>query len=250
MSGRAPPGRAALPIIEMVSAPLDFTEGDRVRVIVLSDSPAGDNPLCEALEILGHTAHLLPLDAPIPSGEDPLVVDARSHVLRAKNALARAAAVRDSARLAQLGPLGFTGVNETWLADDFLAESADAAEIDARLRIAAARGSERRGASREPSRLREAGIEIDEGAYTARVQGRALNLTYKEFELIKFLASSPDRVFSREELLSEVWGYDYFGGTRTVDVHVRRLRAKLGPDHEGRIRTVRNVGYLFARGEG
>jgi DNA-binding response OmpR family regulator len=72
-----------------------------------------------------------------------------------------------------------------------------------------------------------------------------LDLTFKEFELLKYLAQHPGRVFSRQQLLSEVWGYDYFGGTRTVDVHVRRLRAKLGPEHETLIGTVRNVGYRF-----
>ena len=70
-------------------------------------------------------------------------------------------------------------------------------------------------------------------------------MTFKEFELLKFLAQHPRRVFSRSQLLQEVWGYDYFGGTRTVDVHVRRLRAKLGPENEALIGTVRNVGYRF-----
>src|SRR6202043_629154 len=72
-----------------------------------------------------------------------------------------------------------------------------------------------------------------------------LDLTFKEFELLKFLAQHPGRVFTRAQLLQEVWGYDYFGGTRTVDVHVRRLRAKLGTEHEALIGTVRNVGYRF-----
>ena len=75
----------------------------------------------------------------------------------------------------------------------------------------------------------------------------ALDLTYKEFELLKFLAQHPGRVFTRSHLVQEVWGYDYFGGTRTVDVHVRRLRAKLGAEHEAMIGTVRNVGYKFVR---
>ena len=76
------------------------------------------------------------------------------------------------------------------------------------------------------------------------MHGRPLDLTFKEFELLRFFALNPSRVFTREQLLSEVWGYDYFGGTRTVDVHVRRLRAKLG-DLESLIGTVRNVGYRF-----
>ena len=85
---------------------------------------------------------------------------------------------------------------------------------------------------------------IDEHSYSAKLRGRPLDLTYKEFELLKYLAQHSGRVFTRAQLLSEVWGYDYFGGTRTVDVHVRRLRAKLG-DQEQIIGTVRNVGYRF-----
>jgi DNA-binding response OmpR family regulator len=94
------------------------------------------------------------------------------------------------------------------------------------------------------SKIQTSGVVIDEASYSAKVQGRPLDLTFKEFELLRFLATHPSRVFTREQLLSEVWGYDYFGGTRTVDVHVRRLRAKLG-DLESLIGTVRNVGYRF-----
>ncbi|MCB0945867.1 MAG: winged helix-turn-helix transcriptional regulator, partial [Mycobacterium sp.] len=85
------------------------------------------------------------------------------------------------------------------------------------------------------------------GTYTARLRGRPLDLTYKEFELLKYLAQHAGRVFTRAQLLQEVWGYDFFGGTRTVDVHVRRLRAKLGPEYESLIGTVRNVGYKAVR---
>ena len=93
--------------------------------------------------------------------------------------------------------------------------------------------------------VRAGELTIDEGTYTCRLRGRVLDLTFKEFELLKYLAQHPGRVFTRAQLLQEVWGYDYFGGTRTVDVHVRRLRAKLGAEHEGLIGTVRNVGYRF-----
>src|SRR5947209_6334604 len=84
---------------------------------------------------------------------------------------------------------------------------------------------------------------IDPERYQVRLRGRPLDLTYKEFQLLCYLAQRPGRVFSRSQLLQEVWGYDFFGGTRTVDVHVRRLRAKLGAEHESMIATVRNVGY-------
>ena len=93
--------------------------------------------------------------------------------------------------------------------------------------------------------IRSGEVVVDDATYTAKLGGRSLDLTFKEFELLKFLAQHPGRVFSRQQLLQEVWGYDYFGGTRTVDVHVRRLRAKLGPEHETLIGTVRNVGYRF-----
>jgi DNA-binding response OmpR family regulator len=123
-------------------------------------------------------------------------------------------------------------------------DTAGPAEVEARLRLAVgrlARGSE----EESPAEIRSGDVTIDEATYTARVRGRVLDLTYKEFELLKYLAQHPGRVFTRAQLLQEVWGYDYFGGTRTVDVHVRRLRAKLGAEHEALIGTVRNVGYRF-----
>jgi len=81
--------------------------------------------------------------------------------------------------------------------------------------------------------------------YQASIVGRPLDMTYMEYELLKFLAQNPGKVFTREILLSRVWGYEYYGGARTVDVHVRRLRAKLGEEHAGLIQTVRSVGYRF-----
>jgi DNA-binding response OmpR family regulator len=93
--------------------------------------------------------------------------------------------------------------------------------------------------------LRVGGIELNLANYQVSVDGRPVNFTFMEYELLKFLATHPGRVFSREALLSRVWGYDYYGGERTVDVHIRRLRAKLGPDSAGRIQTVRSVGYRF-----
>jgi DNA-binding winged helix-turn-helix (wHTH) protein len=100
-----------------------------------------------------------------------------------------------------------------------------------------------------PMEIRNGDLSVDEATYSAKLKGRVLDLTFKEFELLKYLAQHPGRVFTRAQLLQEVWGYDYFGGTRTVDVHVRRLRAKLGPEHESLIGTVRNVGYRFVTPE-
>ena len=88
-------------------------------------------------------------------------------------------------------------------------------------------------------------LKLDVDQYEVSLDDEPLELTYKEFELLKFLATHPGRVFSRDQLLNQVWGYDFIGGTRTVDVHVRRLRAKLGPKYASLIDTIRNVGYKF-----
>ena len=118
---------------------------------------------------------------------------------------------------------------------------------DRRPAAAAGRPPRRRGQPGERGKISLGELVIDEGTYTARLRGRPLDLTYKEFELLKYLAQHAGRVFTRAQLLQEVWGYDFFGGTRTVDVHVRRLRAKLGTEYESLIGTVRNVGYKAVR---
>ncbi len=133
-----------------------------------------------------------------------------------------------------------TALSDDWGIDDVLLFDAGPAETDARIRLAIAKAE----STAAPTRVQASGVTIDEQSYSAKLRGRPLDLTFKEFQLLHFLATHPSRVFTREQLLSEVWGYDYFGGTRTVDVHVRRLRAKLG-DQEQIIGTVRNVGYRF-----
>jgi DNA-binding response OmpR family regulator len=90
------------------------------------------------------------------------------------------------------------------------------------------------------------GLIIDLMNYEVTIDGRPAEVTFKEYELLKFLATHRGRVFTREALLNHVWGYDYYGGTRTIDVHIRRLRAKLGLSYEHLIETVRNVGYRFS----
>ena len=92
-------------------------------------------------------------------------------------------------------------------------------------------------------------LVLNTESYQARIADRALDLTYMEYELLRFLAERPEKVHSREVLLSQVWGYDYFGGARTVDVHIRRLRSKLGEEHARMIQTVRSVGYRFGRAD-
>jgi DNA-binding response OmpR family regulator len=93
--------------------------------------------------------------------------------------------------------------------------------------------------------VRHGTLELDLAKYQAAADGQPLHFTYVEYELLKFFMTHPNRVFSREALLTRVWGYDYYGGARTVDVHVRRVRAKLGPEHAARLKTIRSVGYRF-----
>ncbi len=127
------------------------------------------------------------------------------------------------------------------VADEIVYPSAPEAEL--RVRLAMLR---RRAGSGHGSTIRLGPLVLDVDSYQVTVAGRALDLTFKEFELLRHLASRPGRVVTRPTLLREVWGYDFYGGTRTVDVHVRRLRSKLGPEHEGLIETVRGVGYRAA----
>jgi DNA-binding response OmpR family regulator len=127
------------------------------------------------------------------------------------------------------------------VADELLYPGAPEAEI--RLRLAMLR---RRTGGGEETTVRLGPLTLDTDTYRVSVHGRQLDLTFKEFELLRFLIERPGRVFTRPALLREVWGYDFYGGTRTVDVHIRRLRAKLGPEHEGLIETVRGVGYRAA----
>ena len=93
--------------------------------------------------------------------------------------------------------------------------------------------------------LRHRDLELNTATYQATVAGRPQDLTYMEYELLRFFVENPGRAWSREQILSKVWGYDYFGGSRTVDVHVRRLRAKLGEERSSWITTIRSVGYRF-----
>ena len=127
------------------------------------------------------------------------------------------------------------------VADEFLYPSSPEAEI--RLRLSMLR---RRAGSGEGNTIRLGPMTLDADTYEVAVAGRRLDLTYKEFQLLRHLASHRGRVFTRPVLLREVWGYGFYGGTRTVDVHIRRLRSKLGPEHEHLIETVRGVGYRAA----
>jgi DNA-binding response OmpR family regulator len=129
------------------------------------------------------------------------------------------------------------------LFDDFCLSPFHPREFEARLRHLFWRA----GVGTRPELLEYSGLALNFETYQAAIDGRPLDLTYMEYELLKFLASHPGKVFTRETLLSRVWGYDYYGGARTVDVHIRRLRAKLGEERANLIQTVRSVGYSFGQ---
>jgi DNA-binding response OmpR family regulator len=208
-------------------------------------------PAAEVLPALGLLLHAVrtgPADVSalteVP-GADAVLVDARRDLVQARELcrLLRRLGTRVPV-LAIMTEGGLAALTAEWGTDDVLLHTAGPAEVEARLRLAIGRQASV-AAPDAPDEIRSGDLAIDEATYTARLHGRVLDLTFKEFELLKFLAQHPGRVFTRAHLLQEVWGYDYFGGTRTVDVHVRRLRAKLGPEHEALIGTVRNVGYRF-----
>ncbi len=181
------------------------------------------------------------IDAP-PA--DAVLVDARRDLAHARSLcrLLRTTGL-DAPLIVVVTEGGLAALTAEWGADDVILHTAGPAEVEARLRLALGR---RAGSAVDaPDEIRCGDLAIDEATYSARLRSRPLDLTFKEFELLKFLAQHPGRVFTRAHLLQEVWGYDYFGGTRTVDVHIRRLRAKLGPEHDALIGTVRNVGYRF-----
>ncbi|MGH3361237.1 MAG: winged helix-turn-helix domain-containing protein [Nocardioides sp.] len=202
------------------------------------------------LALLGHQVKILPaegsalLEAP---DNDLILVDGRQELAQARDLcrLIRTTGA-DVPVVLVLTEGGLSVVNVDWGMDDVVLHTSGPAELEARIKLAVGRLAARREADDPESHVIRSGeVVVDDATYTAKVGARPLDLTFKEFELLKYLAQHPGRVFSRQQLLQEVWGYDYFGGTRTVDVHVRRLRAKLGPENETLIGTVRNVGYRF-----
>ena len=171
-----------------------------------------------------------------------VVVDAGDELARAVQArrkLDQVAPVADTPTLLVVTLPRLPGVDFSLGFDDFILRPIVPAELYARLRQldwkSAAFGSE--------EVIKVGDLVIDLAGYECSLGGRRLDLTHQEFELLRFLAQNRGRVFTRDQLLQKVWGYEYTGGTRTVDIHVRRLRAKLGPVSSGLISTIRHVGY-------
>jgi DNA-binding response OmpR family regulator len=218
-------------------------------LLLLTGSLQSSVEVLPALALLPHHVRVLPaeasalLDAPTC---DALLVDGRQDLARMRSLtrIIRTTGI-DVPLLLVLTEGGLPVVNVDWGIDDVVLATAGPVELDARLRLATGRLAAVTDEDPEAHVIRSGNVEVDDVTYTAKLGKRTLDLTFKEFELLKYLAQHPGRVFTRQQLLAEVWGYDYFGGTRTVDVHVRRLRAKLGPENETLIGTVRNVGYRF-----
>jgi DNA-binding response OmpR family regulator len=211
------------------------------RILLLSSSSASVIP---ALGLLPHqltVAPLAPQSLASHADAELVLIDGVTDLVAAKSL----STVLTSAQLPipvliVVSDTSLSVMDGSWGITDFVLPSATLAEVDARIRLAIQSSS---GVA--STGLSHSGVSVDESSYQATASGRPLDLTFKEFELLRYLVANPGRVFTREQLLSDVWGYDYFGGTRTVDVHVRRLRFKLG-DRESVIGTVRNVGYRFA----
>jgi DNA-binding response OmpR family regulator len=203
-----------------------------------------------ALALLQHQVKILPAEVSVlvdVPEVDCLLVDARRDLPNAKSFTKLISTTGVSSPIIVITTEGgLSAINADWNVDDVILDTAGPAEVEARIRIALGNSAAQLLATNPNSQeIRSGDVVIDERTYTAKLKGRVLDLTFKEFELLKYLAQHPGRVFTRSQLLQEIWGYDYFGGTRTVDVHIRRLRSKLGPEFEAIIGTVRNVGYRF-----
>jgi DNA-binding response OmpR family regulator len=228
------------------------------NVLLLTAASDSAAEILPSLSLLAHGIRVAPPSAAIvlrgpgapaagpgtadSASPDIVLVDARRDLVRVKDLL-RQIGGTGMPVVAVISEGAWAAISADWGADDVILNTAAPGEVEARIRLAIGRSATGRTLPAEEVRSGE--LVIDEATYSARIRGVALDLTFKEFELLKFLAQHPRRVFTRSQLLQEVWGYDYFGGTRTVDVHVRRLRAKLGPENEALIGTVRNVGYKF-----
>jgi len=221
------------------------------RLLLLTNSSGASADVMPSLGLLQHDVKILPIEASVlvePPVVDCLLIDSRRDLPAAKSftKLITSTGV-DVPIMVITTEGGLSAINADWGTDDVILDTAGPAEVDARIRIVIGQSAIARLAGNPSAgEIRSGEVLIDESSYTAKIKGRVLDLTFKEFELLKYLAQHPGRVFTRSQLLQEIWGYDYFGGTRTVDVHIRRLRSKLGPEFEAIIGTVRNVGYRFS----
>ncbi|MBB1256492.1 response regulator transcription factor [Streptomyces alkaliterrae] len=219
-------------------------------LLLLTNALQPSTEVLPALGLLLHNVRVAPAEGPAlvnTPGADVVLVDGRRDLPQVRSLCQLLRSTGPGCPLILIVTEGgLAAVTAEWGVDDVILDTAGPAEVEARLRLATGR---QQVSDDSPMEIRNGDLSVDEATYSAKLKGRVLDLTFKEFELLKYLAQHPGRVFTRAQLLQEVWGYDYFGGTRTVDVHVRRLRAKLGPEYESLIGTVRNVGYRFVSPE-
>jgi two-component system alkaline phosphatase synthesis response regulator PhoP len=215
--------------------------------VLIVDASEDMQPVAAALEDCGFTVTHRPMSRLLgdPAAETPAVwlfnMLGRSDAPAIRNLLRSPEMPQGTASLAlvrsdQLASLDFTAGF-----DDFVVFPALTEEIAARVR----RALWLKSGVESDNTLRAADLHIDLANYKVYVAGRPVDLTYKEYELLRFLATNREKVFTREALLNRVWGYDFYGGARTVDVHIRRLRSKIEDRGDTFIETVRNVGYRF-----
>ena len=216
--------------------------GDVLDVLLVSDEDDFEAAL-PTLKALTHNVRRAPLDG---NGHgrynafDVAIIDARTDLARARGVCRRlTASAPGVAVVAVVTPTNFVAVDVDWHCDDVLMPSAGADELEARVRLAI-----KRRRSAVDGTLKFGDILLRPSSFAASLGGNELGLTITEFKLLNFLVQHAGRAFSRTRLMHEVWGYDCTGRVRTVDVHVRRLRAKLGTEHESMIDTVRGVGYM------
>ncbi|BBX74330.1 response regulator transcription factor [Mycobacterium shinjukuense] len=212
-----------------------------MEVLLLTDDPGCESalPALASFEQL-RRAPLRGHDVEVNTGADVAIIDARANLAAARRAcrqlMANAPAL---AVVAVVAAADFVEVDVDWQFDDVLLAAAGADELQARLRWAISR---RRSALE--GTLQFGDLVLHPASFTGYLHHRELGLTPTEFKLLSFLVQHAGRAFSRTRLMREVWGDDRKGHLRTVDVHIRRLRAKLGPEHESMVDTVRGVGYM------
>jgi DNA-binding response OmpR family regulator len=206
-------------------------------LLLLTNALQPSTEVLPALGLLLHNVRVAPAEGPAlvdTPGADVILIDGRRDLPQVRSLCQLLRSTGPGCPLILVVTEGgLAAVTADWGIDDVLLDTAGPAEVEARLRLAM--GRQQIVNDDSPMEIRNGDLSVDEATYSAKLKGRVLDLTFKEFELLKYLAQHPGRVFTRAQLLQEVWGYDYFGGTRTVDVHVRRLRAKLGPEHESLI---------------
>lgn len=222
-------------------------------LLLLTNALQPSTEVLPALGLLLHNVRVAPAEGPAlvdTPGADVILIDGRRDLPQVRSLCQLLRSTGPGCPLVLVVTEGgLAAVTADWGIDDVLLDTVSPAEVEARLRLAM--GRQQIVNDDSPMEIRNGDLSVDEATYSAKLKGRVLDLTFKEFELLKYLAQHPGRVFTRAQLLQEVWGYDYFGGTRTVDVHVHAAarQARPGARVADRHRTERRLSIRYA-GEG